>query len=335
MPIRVAINGLGRIGRLVLRSLWDDGEVLILAANSPSSAAQYAHLIKYDSAYGRWDKNITARADEAIMIDGRELKLLHQNDPALLPWRELDIDVVIESTGVFRNRMESEKHLAAGAKRIIISAPAKEADITLLPSINLADYRPEAHKIVSLASCTTNCAAPIVKVLHRELEIVHGYLTTIHAYTNDQRLVDSPHPSEDFRRARAAGESIIPTSTGAAKTLGEIMPELKGKLSGIAMRTPIILPSIISLALEVKKPTEAQAVNAILKQASLTEFKGIMDYSEEPLVSVDYKQNPHASIIDALSTEVVDNTLVNIVSWYDNEWGYVQQLVKLLKFIGK
>ncbi|MFA6255141.1 MAG: type I glyceraldehyde-3-phosphate dehydrogenase [Patescibacteria group bacterium] len=334
MSIKIAINGFGRMGRLTFRKIFDDPEFEIVAVNSPSSAPFYAHLLKYDSCYGIWNKEISSD-DKHLIVDGKKIPLYCCMDPVECPWKELKVDIVVESTGVFRSRADSEKHLQAGAKRVVITAPGKDEDVTLVPGVNLETFEPKSHTIISAASCTSNCLAPIVKVLQPALKIRHGYMVTVHAYTNDQHLVDAPHKKEDFRRARAATESIIPTDTGATKTIGKLMPELAGKLKGIAMRVPVVLPSVITLALEVEKPTTIEEVNNLLKTASQNELKGIMDFSELPLVSVDYRGNPYASIIDGLSTEVVDNTLVNVVSWYDNEWGYINQLVRVLKYVDK
>ncbi|MFA6382120.1 MAG: type I glyceraldehyde-3-phosphate dehydrogenase [Candidatus Buchananbacteria bacterium] len=334
MPIKIAINGFGRMGRLIFRKMFDDPAVQIVAINSPSSVAFYAHLLKYDSCYGIWDKDVSAE-ETKLLVDGKSIPLYCHLTPLNCPWRELEVDIVIESTGVFRSRADSELHLKAGAKRIIITAPAKDEDITLVPGVNLDAFDPASHVIISSASCTSNCLAPIIKTIQPALKIKHGYMVTVHAYTNDQHLVDAPHKKEDFRRARAATESIIPTDTGATKTIGKLIPELAGRLSGIAMRVPVVLPSVINLALEVEKSTTAEAVNKILKDAAMGELKGIMDFSTLPLVSVDYRGNPCASIIDGLLTEVVDETMVNIVSWYDNEWGYINQLSRVIKHVGK
>lgn len=334
MPIKIAINGFGRMGRLIFRKMFADPDVEITAINSPSSPAFYAHLLKYDSCYGVWDREISA-GDKQLAVDGKIIPLYGNIEPASCPWKELAVDIVIESTGVFRSRADSEQHLAAGAKRVLITAPAKDEDITLVPGVNLEAFDPAAHRIISAASCTSNCLAPIIKVIQPEYGIKHGYLVTVHAYTNDQHLVDAPHKKEDFRRARAATESIIPTDTGAAKTIGKLFPELNGRLSGLAMRVPVVLPSVINLALEVEKPTTAEEVNQLLKSAAAAELKGILDYSSQPLVSVDYRGNPHASVIDGLLTEVVDGTMINLVSWYDNEWGYINQLARVIKHIGK
>lgn len=335
MSIKIAINGFGRMGRLTLRNVFDDPKIDVVAINSRGSTAFYAHLLKYDSSYGIWDKEVTAPDENTLQVDGKKIKFFQKLDPKdVLPWKKLNIDIVIESTGVFKSKKDSSKHLEDGAKRVLVTTSIKDDDITLVAGVNLDDFDPKKHKIVAAASCTSNCLAPIIKVISARLEIKHGYFTTVHAFTNEQHLVDAPHHKEDFRRARAATESIIPTSTGAAATIGKIMPELKGRLSGMAMRVPIVLPSVISLALELCEPTTAEEVNEILKKASEQEMKGVLDYSDKPLVSVDYRGNTHASIIDGLSTEVIDDTLVNLVSWYDNEWGYINQLVKVMKHIG-
>lgn len=321
------------MGRLTFRKVFDNPEIEVVAINSPSSAAFYAHLLKYDSCYGIWAKEVSSDKNHLI-VEGKKIPLYCYDNPSECPWKELEVDIVVESTGVFRSRQDSEKHLKAGAKRIVITAPGKDEDITLVPGVNLEAYNPAAHTIISAASCTSNCLAPIVKVLQPVLKIKHGYMVTVHAYTNDQHLVDAPHKKEDFRRARAATESIIPTDTGAAKTIDKLIPQLAGKLKGIALRVPVVLPSVITLALEVEKPTTVEEVNNLLKAAAGGELKGIMDFSSLPLVSVDYRGNPYASVIDGLSTEVVDDTLVNVVSWYDNEWGYINQLVRVIKHIG-
>ncbi len=334
MTTKIAINGFGRMGRLIFRKLFDDPQVEIVAVNSPSSPAFYAHLLKYDSCYGVWDKTVSSDGKN-LVVDGKIIPLYGCIDPVECPWQELKVDVVVESTGVFRSRQDSEKHLQAGAKKVVITAPGKDEDITLVPGVNLETYNSASHRIISAASCTSNCLAPIVKVLHPIFDIKHGYMVTVHAYTNDQHLVDAPHKKEDFRRARAATESIIPTDTGAAKTIGKLVPELNGKLHGIAMRVPVILPSVISLNLEVAKSTDVEMVNQTLRAACAGEMKGIMDYSSEPLVSVDYRGNPHASIIDALSTAVIDGTMINIVAWYDNEWGYINQLARVIKHVSQ
>jgi len=333
MSIKIGINGLGRIGRLALRNVWEDPGFEVVGINSRSSAKLYAHLTKYDSSYGHWNIPISAEGNEALVLDGKKIPLFHEHDPVNVPWGDLGAEVIIESTGVFRSREDSAKHLRAGAKKVVISSPAKDADVTLVRGVNLDVYNPKKHHVISAASCTSNCLAPVAKTLHDNLGIKHGYLITIHAYTNDQSLVDAPHKNEDLRRARAAYESIIPTNTGAADTLALLMPELKGKLSGMSMRVPVMLPSVINLSVEVNKKTTAEAVNQMLKDASNNGFKGIMDVSDIELVSIDYKENPHASIVDTPLTKVMDDTFVNVVSWYDNEWGYVHQMNQLIKAI--
>lgn len=331
LPIKVGINGLGRIGRLVLRNVWGDPAVTVVAVNSRSSAALYAHLLKYDSSYGIWGKPVSAVGNEAIAIDGQTVPIFRELDPARIPWREYGVDVVVESTGVFRSRAESAQHLEAGARKVVISSPVKDADITLVPGVNEANYDPARHHIISAASCTSNCLAPIVMVLHRHLAVRRGSMVTTHAFTNDQSLVDAPHRKEDFRRARAASVSVIPTTTGAAETIGQVLPEIAGKISAISMRVPVMLPSAIFLTLEVARPTTASAVNDLLRASSRAELRGIIDVCDLPLVSVDYTGNPHAAVVDALSTEVVEGTLVTLLAWYDNEWGYVHQMMELIK----
>lgn len=335
MPIKIAINGFGRMGRLTLRNVFDDPDIEVLAINSRGSAAFYAHLLKYDSSYGTWNKEVSAPDDNTILIDGKAIKLLREKeDPANLPWDELEIDVVVESTGVFKNKKDSSKHIEAGAKRVIVTTSIADDDVTLVSGVNLHHFDPDKHKIIANASCTSNCLSLTVKPLHEKLKIVHGFFTTVHAFTNEQHLVDAPHHKEDFRRARAATESIIPTSTNAAGTIEKIYPELQGKISGMAMRVPVVLPSVLSLNLELDKDITAEEINQILKQASEGEMKGHLGYSDQPLVSVDYRGDTHGAIVDSLSTSVIDGRLVNIVSWYDNEWGYINQLVNTIKHIG-
>ena len=335
MPIRIAINGFGRMGRLTFRNVFDDPAVEIVAINSRGSAAFYAHLLKYDSSYGVWDKNIQAE-EGAIIVDGKKFPLLNEKeDPASLPWDKLEVDVVVESTGVFKNKQDSMKHLEAGAKKVVVTTSIKDDDITLIAGVNLEKYDSSKHQIIAAASCTSNCLALTFKPLHEKLKIIRGYFTTVHAFTNEQHLVDAPHHKEDFRRARAATESIIPTSTNAAGTIEKIYPEFKGKLNGMAMRVPVVLPSVLSLNLEFDQDVTAEQINDILKKAASGSMKNNLDYSDQPLVSVDYRGNTHGAIIDGLSTEVIDNRLVNIVAWYDNEWGYINQLTKVIKHVAK
>lgn len=331
---RVAINGFGRMGRLFLRNTFDDKSLDIVAINSRGSANFYAHLLKYDSSYGVWDKAVEARED-ALIIDGKEVKLLNEKeDPSALPWKALEIDVVVESTGVFKNHKDSSRHIEAGAKKVVVTTSIKDDDITLIAGVNLDQYDPAKHNIIAAASCTSNCLSLTLTPLHKKFKIVHGYLTTVHAFTNEQHLVDAPHHKEDFRRARAATESIIPTSTGAAGTIEKIYPELTGKLSGMAMRVPLVLPSVIALVLQFENDITAEEINATLKEAAENELKDFLGYSDLPLVSVDYRGDTHGAVVDSLSTEVVDGSMANIVSWYDNEWGYINQLARVVRHVG-
>ncbi|RUM87896.1 MAG: type I glyceraldehyde-3-phosphate dehydrogenase, partial [Thermovibrio sp.] len=325
-------NGFGRIGRSFYRAIHNDPEIEIVAINDLTDAHTLAHLLKYDSVHGTFDAEVFSEEDE-IVIDGRRIKVYANPNPEELPWGELDVDVVLESTGRFRDREGAGKHLKAGAKRVVISAPAKEPDATFVMGVNHKEYDPEKHRIVSNASCTTNCLAPVAKVLFENFGIVSGFLTTVHSYTMDQRLLDAPH--KDLRRARAAALSIVPTTTGAAKAVGLVIPELKGKFNGIAMRVPTPDVSIIDFVCVVERETTIEEVNGALKEASENELKGILAYSEEPLVSVDYLGNPHSSIVDGLSTDVINGNHVKVVAWYDNEWGYSCRLADLIKYMAK
>lgn len=329
---KVAINGFGRIGRQIFRINLELGNPLnIVAVNNIGDAKTAAHLLKYDSNYGTLDAAIKIEDENSITVNGQKVKYLQIKDPAALPWKDLEVDIVIESTGLFTDKENASKHLAAGAKKVIISAPGKNPDITLLMGVNEHQYDPKIHHIISNASCTTNCMAPIVKVMNEKLGIEYGLMTTIHSYTNDQRLQDLEH--KDLRRARAAGQSMIPTTTGAAQTVGEVIPELKGKLNGLSVRVPTPVVSLLDFTFLSKKATSVEEVNALLKDASRSILKGILDYCEEPLVSVDFKKNTHSSIIDALSTMVMEKNLVKILSWYDNEWGYSTRTVEMTKLI--
>ncbi len=334
-PVKVAINGFGRIGRIFTRIAWDNPGIEIVAINSRSKCDIYAHLLKYDSIYGVWDKEVSFDDNRALIIDGKEVPLHHENEIEQAPWGEHEVDVVLESTGVFRDRISSEKHLEAGAKYVLISAPAKEEDISMIYGINHQDFDPEKHKIISAASCTTTCLAPIVQTLNKAYGIKHGTVITTHAYTNDQHLVDHPHKKESFRRARAAAISIIPTSTGAAKAIGKVIPELDGKLDGNALRVPVAVPSIISFIGEMEKSTDREAVNAELLRASKEDYPGNLAYSDIGLVSVDYISSPFGATVDSLSTLVTNGTQVFVQAWYDNEWGYVTQMTNLLNHIGE
>ncbi|MBI5190380.1 MAG: type I glyceraldehyde-3-phosphate dehydrogenase [Nitrospirae bacterium] len=330
MAIRVAINGFGRIGRNVYRASYGVQDIEIVAVNDLTSAATLAHLLKHDSVHGNFKAEVKAEGD-TIVIDGKPLKVYAEKDPALLPWKDLNVDVVIESTGRFTERAGASKHLEAGAKKVIISAPAKEPDVTIVLGVNDAEYDNAKHNIISNASCTTNCLAPFAKVLDDNFGIVKGLMTTIHAYTADQSLQDAPH--KDLRRARSAAMSMIPTSTGAAKAIGLVMPQLKGKLDGLAIRVPTPNVSIVDLVVELKKATTADEINANMKEAAEGPLKGILEYSDEPLVSIDLNGNPHSSILDSKLTSVMDGNMAKVMSWYDNEWGYSCRVRDLVLFI--
>ncbi|SNT13385.1 glyceraldehyde 3-phosphate dehydrogenase [Anaerovirgula multivorans] len=331
MSVKVAINGFGRIGRNAFKaSLEERRDWEIVAINDLTNPKTLAHLLRYDSLYGKFNGTVEAKED-AIIVNGKEIKIFAERDPEKLPWGELGVDIVIEATGIFRSKDKASKHITAGAKKVIISAPAKSEDITIVMGVNEEKYDPANHHVISNASCTTNCLAPFAKVLDEKFGIKKGLMTTIHAYTNDQNILDLPH--EDLRRARAAAQSIIPTTTGAAEAVALVLPQLKGKLSGMAMRVPTPTVSVVDLVAELDKSTTAEEVNAALKEAAAGELKGILDFSEDQLVSVDYRQDPHSSIVDGLSTMVMDGNLVKVVSWYDNEWGYSVRVVDLVSYI--
>jgi glyceraldehyde 3-phosphate dehydrogenase len=332
MAVKVGINGFGRIGRNIMRAALGDKEIDFVAVNDLTSAATLAHLLKYDSVLGNLHAKVEAKQD-AIAVDGDEFKVLSLRDPAQLPWKDLGVDVVFESTGLFTKRDDAAKHIAAGAKKVVITAPAKGPDLTLVLGVNDDKYDAGKHEIISNASCTTNCLAPIAKVLHESFTIKKGWMTTVHSYTNDQQLLDLPH--KDLRRARAAALSIIPTTTGAALAVGEVLPELKGKLDGIAMRVPTPNVSVVDLAVMVDKKTTKEEVNAAFKTAADGALKGILQYVEAPLVSIDFRGNDHSSILDAPYTSVMDGDFVKVLSWYDNEWGYSSRCVDLLRFLQK
>ncbi|MBY6272033.1 MAG: glyceraldehyde-3-phosphate dehydrogenase [Caldibacillus debilis] len=332
MAVKVAINGFGRIGRLVFRAALDNPELDIVAVNDLTDAKMLAHLLKYDSVHGTLDKEVTVDGDSFI-VDGHRVKVLAERDPAQLPWKELGVDIVVESTGRFRKREDAAKHLEAGAKKVVITAPAKDEDITIVMGVNEEKYDPQNHHIISNASCTTNCLAPFAKVLHEKFGIKRGLMTTIHSYTNDQQILDLPH--KDYRRARAAAESMIPTTTGAAKAVALVLPELKGKLNGMAVRVPTPNVSLVDLVAELEKEVTVEEVNKALKEAAEGELKGILAYSEEPLVSKDYNHTTVSSTIDALSTMVIEGTMVKVLSWYDNEYGYSCRVVDLAAYIAK
>lgn len=334
MSTKVAINGFGRIGRLVLRTILErhPDELDVVAINDLFDTKTNAHLFKYDSTFGAFDGEVS-HAEDAIVVNGKKIKAFAVKDPATLPWGEMDVDIVIESTGVFRDRAGASKHLEAGAKKVIITAPAKGEDVTIVLGVNEAVYDPANHNIISNASCTTNCLAPVAKVLHEEFGIESGLMTTIHAYTNDQRILDQGH--KDLRRARTAGQNIIPTTTGAAKAVALVIPDLKGIVDGFAMRVPTVTSSVVDLTVNLKKDVTVESVNAALKAAAEGELKGILGYSEEPLVSMDYKGDNRSSIVDAEMTKVLGDRLVKVVSWYDNEWGYSCRVADLAALVAE
>ena len=332
MAVRVGINGFGRIGRNIMRAALGDTNIDFVAVNDLTSAHTLAHLLKYDSVLGNLHARVEAKTD-AISVDGDEFKVLSKRDPGELPWKDLGVDVVFESTGLFTSRDAAAKHVTAGAKKVVITAPAKGPDITVVLGVNEEKYDPARHQIVSNASCTTNCLAPLAKVIHQKFGLKKGWMTTIHSYTNDQQLLDLPH--KDLRRARAAALSMIPTSTGAALAVGEVLPELKGKLDGFAMRVPTPNVSVVDLVAIVDKKTSGEEVNAALKDASAGAMKGILQVSEEELVSIDFKGNAHSSIVDAPYTKVMEGDFVKVLSWYDNEWGYSNRCVDLLRLLVK
>ena len=328
MAIKVGINGFGRIGRNIMRAALRDGEVDFVAVNDLTDAKTLAHLLKYDSVLGNLDRSIEASSD-GITVDGDTFKVLAVKDPGQLPWKDLGVDVVFESTGMFTKRDDAAKHLAAGAKKVIITAPATGPDVTVVLGVNDEAYDKSKHHVISNASCTTNCLAPLAKVIHESFRINKAWMTTVHAYTNDQNLLDLPH--KDLRRARAAALSIIPTTTGAAKAVGEVLPELKGRIDGIAMRVPTPNVSVVDLVALVEKKTTAQEVNAALKAAADGPLEGILQFETAPLVSIDFRRNPHSSIVDADYTKVMDGDFVKVLAWYDNEWGYSSRCIDLLK----
>ena len=332
MAIKVGINGFGRIGRNIMRAAMDDSSIDIVAVNDLTNAGTLAHLLKYDSILGNLKADIAASGDK-ITVGRDEFQVLSIKDPAQLPWKSLGVDVVFESTGIFTNREGAAKHIAAGAKKVVITAPAKGPDLTVVLGVNEDKYDPATHHIISNASCTTNCLAPIAKILHESFGIRKGWMTTVHSYTNDQQLLDLPH--KDLRRARAAALSIIPTTTGAAMAVGEVLPELKGRLDGISMRVPTPNVSVVDLAVLVDKKTTKEEVNAAFKTAADGKLKGILEYCEEPLVSIDFRGNPHSSIVDAPYTSVMDSDFIKVLSWYDNEWAYSNRCVDLLRYLVK
>jgi glyceraldehyde 3-phosphate dehydrogenase len=332
MAVKVGINGFGRIGRNIMRAAMGDSSIDIVAVNDLTNAATLAHLLKYDSILGNLKAEISAK-DDRITVDREEFQVLSVKDPAQLPWKDLGVEVVFESTGLFTKRDDAAKHVAAGAKKVVITAPAKGPDITVVLGVNSDKYDPVKHHIISNASCTTNCLAPVAKVLHETFGIRKGWMTTVHSYTNDQQLLDLPH--KDLRRARAAAVSIIPTTTGAATAVGEVMPELKGRLDGISMRVPTPNVSVVDLAAVLDRKTSKEEVNAAFRNAADGPLKNILQYEEAPLVSIDFRGNAHSSILDSSYTSVMDGDFVKVLSWYDNEWGYSSRCVDLLRLIAK
>ncbi|AJE40167.1 MULTISPECIES: type I glyceraldehyde-3-phosphate dehydrogenase [Streptomyces] len=332
MTIRVGINGFGRIGRNYFRALLEQGaDIEIVAVNDLGDTATTAHLLKYDTILGRLKQEVSHTAD-TITVDGRTIKVLSERNPADIPWGELGVDIVIESTGIFTKKEDAEKHIAGGAKKVIISAPAKNEDVTIVMGVNQEQYDPANHHVISNASCTTNCVAPMAKVLDENFGIVKGLMTTVHAYTNDQRILDFPH--KDLRRARAAAENIIPTTTGAAKATALVLPQLKGKLDGIAMRVPVPTGSVTDLVVELGREVTKEEVNAAFQKAAEGELKGLLDYTEDPIVSSDIVNAPASCTFDSSLTMVQDGKNVKIIGWYDNEWGYSNRLVDLTVFVG-
>ncbi|HEY9900679.1 MAG TPA: type I glyceraldehyde-3-phosphate dehydrogenase [Pantanalinema sp.] len=332
MATKVGINGFGRIGRQVLRIGLKNPELEFVGINDLTDAKTLAHLFKYDSVHGVYPGTVD-HTDTAIIVDGRKIEISAQRDPATIPWKKLGAELVIESTGIFTDAAKAKAHLEAGAKKVIISAPAKGEDITIVLGVNDKAYDPSKHHIISNASCTTNCLAPVAKVLHENFGIVNAMMTTVHAYTNDQQLLDMPH--KDLRRARAGAMSIIPTTTGAAKAVALVLPELKGKINGMAMRVPTPDVSVVDLVATVEKPITVEAINSLLKESALNGMKGIMQYTDEPLVSIDFTGNPHSTIVDAESTMTMGDKMVKLVAWYDNEWGYSNRVVDLAAMVGK
>jgi len=333
MAVKVGINGFGRIGRNVFRAAMGRDDIDIVAVNDLTNACTLAHLLKYDSVHGTLDADIYANEDREFRVNGKNIKVFEIPEPGDIPWGDYGVEVVIESSGRFTNYETASKHLNGKAKKVIISAPAKNEDITIVMGVNENMYDPAKHHVISNASCTTNGLAPVVKVIHQEFGIIRGLITTIHSYTNDQQILDLPH--KDLRRARAAAMSIIPTSTGAAKAVSLVIPELKGKLNGLSMRVPTPNVSVVDLVAEVEKEATVDDINNALKAAANGELKDILAYSDLPLVSRDFNGNPHSSIVDGLSTMTIDNKLIKVVAWYDNEWGYSCRLVDLVAYIGQ
>jgi glyceraldehyde 3-phosphate dehydrogenase len=332
MSIKVGINGFGRIGRNLLRASINSPDIEFLAVNDITDAKTLAHLLKYDSVLGIFSGDVKA-TDDAIIVNNKKIKVLAEKEVGKLPWKDLGVTIVVESTGKYTKRPDIIKHIDQGAKKVIVSAPATDPDITIVLGVNENAYDPSKHQVISNASCTTNCLAPVAKVLHQEFGIEKAFMTTIHAYTNDQKILDAPH--KDLRRARAAGVSQIPTTTGAAKAVGLVIPELKGKIDGIAIRVPTPNVSLVDLVSVMKKEVTEKDVNDAFKKAADGKLKGILQYTEEPLVSVDFMENPHSAIVDGLSTKVIEKNLLKVLAWYDNEWGYSCRLRDLIQYISR
>jgi len=327
MTYKVAINGFGRIGRNFFRSSMEQSEFEIVAINDITSAHMLAHLLKHDTVFRRFEGSVEY-TDNSMVVNGKEIKIFSERNPENLPWKELGIDLVVESTGLFRKREDASKHLKAGAKKVVISAPATDPDVTIVLGVNDKAYDSEKHNIISNASCTTNCVAPVAKILNDNFKIMHGNMTTVHSYTNDQRILDLPH--KDMRRARTAAQNIIPTTTGASKAVGLVIPELAGKLTGSAIRVPTPDVSLIDLVVRLEKKTSLEELKSLFKEAAEGELKGILEYSEEPLVSSDYIGNPHSSIVDAEFITMISDDMVKVLAWYDNEWGYSNRIRDLI-----
>ena len=332
MAVRIGLNGFGRIGRNLFRASINEPGLEFVAINDITDAATLAHLLRYDSVHGRLEADVTAEPD-ALIVNGKRIQVCQERNPADLPWEALGVEVALECTGLFADRDKASRHLSAGAKKVLISAPAKGADLTLCYGVNHTSYDPASHHIISNASCTTNCLSPVAKVLHETFGVKRGLMTTVHAYTNDQRILDLPH--SDIRRARAAAQSMIPTSTGAARAVGEVLPELKGKLDGMAVRVPTANVSVVDLVAELDKTASADAVNQAMQAAAEGPLKGVLQYCQEELVSVDFNGNPHSSIFDAALTKVMDNNFVKVLSWYDNEWGFSNRMRDVSLYIGQ
>ncbi|WP_018921696.1 glyceraldehyde-3-phosphate dehydrogenase [Salsuginibacillus kocurii] len=332
MTAKIAVNGFGRIGRMACRKALMDSELEVVAINASYPAETLAHLLKYDSVQGTFTGEVT-HDESTIYVDGHPIQLLQSRDPLALPWGELEIDIVIEATGKFKERETAGYHLEAGAKKVIITAPGKGEDLTVVMGVNESEYDDETHHVISNASCTTNCLAPVVKVLDEKFGIESGMMTTVHAYTNDQKNLDNPH--KDLRRARACGQSIIPTSTGAAKAISKVLPQLDGKMHGMALRVPTPNVSLVDLVVDIEQATDAAAVNAAFQQAAQNELKGILSYNDGPFVSIDYNGNDHSSIVDGLSTIVLNDKQVKVLAWYDNEWGYSCRVIDLARHMAK